>query len=94
MSHSDPYERLRALLSQETFPHEYIHKLIGNNVPTFHASLRELEREFPKLRREGERQSATGKHLAVTFVLSADSVDDVIRLVERSQKIEGLVVQL
>jgi hypothetical protein len=90
----DPLAKLRELLSHESFPLDYVHKLIGNNDPTFHAGLGALESEFPTLVRQSERLSASSKHLAVTYMLRAPNVDLILNLVRRSQTVPGLVVQL
>jgi putative lipoic acid-binding regulatory protein len=90
----DPLAKLRALLEEETYPLEYVHKLIGKNEPEFHAALAGLEQEFPELVRQGERMSGSQKHLSVTYVLMAQDVEIILRLVRRSQILPCLLVQL
>ena len=93
-SGQDPLAKLRELLEEETYPHDYVHKLIGKNEPEFHAALAGLEKEFPEMKRQGERLSGSQKHLSVTYVLHAKDVEIILRLVRRSQTLAGLLVQL
>lgn len=77
-------ERLRELLALESYPHVYTHKFIGHNSDGFLSAIAELERNFPKARRVTQRESAgsPGRFLAMTYELHAESVDEIVALID------------
>ena len=89
------YSKIRDMLkAQETFPIDYIHKVIGRNTPAFLDSIAVLERKFPLLRRDLVRPSASQVHVAVTLILRASSEDEVIQLLEETEELVDLVMVL
>jgi putative lipoic acid-binding regulatory protein len=96
VTHSaDTYAKLRALLEeQETFPYEYTHKFIGKNTKAFAVSVTALEQKFPKARRVSERHSGDQAHVALTYVLLADTPDDVIALLQATMLLDDLKIVL
>jgi len=89
------YSKIREMLeSQETFPLDYVHKLIGKNSAVFEESLKAFESRFPAMRRQFSRPSASGNHLAVTFLFRAQNVDEIIQILEASEQLPDLVMQL
>jgi len=78
--------RLRELLELEIYPHVYTHKFIGQNTEAFLSALAELEAAFPKARRVLQRESGTGsgggRYLALTYELHAESVEEILALIE------------
>lgn len=92
---ADALNRLKNLLKdQESFPIVYLHKIIGRKTPKFEGGLQALEKQFSALERVSERESAAGKHLAVTYHLSAGTPEDVIQLVQATQLLDDLVIVL
>jgi len=92
MSDVDPFAKFRELLEKEhQFPLEYTHKIIGKNSPIFLQSVAEFESKHIGLRRVGERISASGNHLALTYEYLAATPDDVIELQKETQKINDLI---
>ena len=90
--------RLRELLELESYPHIYTHKFIGNNTDAFVAALGELERLFPKIRRVGQRESGggerAGRYLAITYELEADSVEEIVSIIDATGKLVDLKIIL
>jgi putative lipoic acid-binding regulatory protein len=92
MSQEDPLAKFKALLEAEhQFPIQYMHKLIGKNSPIFLASVAEFEKKHIGLTRTGEKTSASGKHLSLTYEYHAASADEVIELQKETQKINDLI---
>ena len=88
----DPYQKFRALLNEHhRFPSQYTHKFIGKNSPHFLESVAEFEGKFIGLSKETERQSASGKHIALTYLYWAASADDVIKLTTETHKINDII---
>ncbi len=89
------YTHLRALLSNETFPHRYAHKFIGRNTEAFAESVTALEAAFPGAQRVAERRSQgqdpDGPHyIAYTYELVADEVEEIIFLLEATAMVKDL----
>ena len=82
------------LEAQESFPIDYMHKVIGRNTSAFLNSVAALEKRFPAIRREGVRQSASQGHVSVTWVLRAQNVDEVIALLQETEHLVDLVMVL
>ena len=94
MDTTDPayFQRFRELLKENhQFPCVYLHKFIGKNSSIFAASVHEFENKFIGLQRTIERQSASNKHLALTYEYQAASADDVIELAVETYKINDLI---
>lgn len=89
------YEKLKALLEeQETFPLAFTYKFIGFQSPAFAASVSRLERAFPGLVHELDRESSGGKHLAKTYRYEAADVDAIIVIFQAIEKLDDLVIVL
>lgn len=85
------YAKLKALLeAQETFPHRYTHKFIGKNSPRFAQSVERLQARFPNLMLETARLSKGEAHLALTFIIEAQTADDIIAVLEAMGDVEDL----
>jgi putative lipoic acid-binding regulatory protein len=85
------YARLRELLeAQETFPTDFTHKFIGKNTKLFAKGVRDLQFAHPRLQLETARKSSGEKHLALTYVYRAESVDEIIEVLEAIHQIEDL----
>ena len=82
------------LEAQESFPIDYVHKVIGRNTPAFLESVAALEARVPAVRREGTRQSASQAHISITWVLRAQTADEVIALLQETQALVDLVMVL
>jgi len=92
---ANDYSKIRDLLeAQESFPIEYIHKVIGRNTAAFLASLDRLEAQIPAVRRQSVRPSASNVHLSVTFVLRAENAGEIISLLQATEKLDDLVIVL
>ncbi len=88
----DPFQKFRTLLEQNyLFPCTYTHKFIGKNSPIFRTSVAEFETKFIGLSRTGERSSASGNHLALTYDYRAGSADEIIALTVETKKINDLI---
>lgn len=91
------YDKLRDLLSAESYPHRYIHKIIGLKSAVFMSEVLRLEKLFPKARRVGERESngsGSAAYLAFTFEFSADNADEIIELLKATATLKDLKVIL
>ena len=89
------YQTLRSLLLElETFPHHYVHKLIGKNSPSFLAAVKEMEIHFKQLTERSRRQTASGSHIALTFEFLAANVDEIIDLLRYTDGLPDLQVVL
>ena len=92
MSKDYSFDKFKALLEKEhQFPMHYLHKLIGKNTPIFLASVAEFEKKHIGLKKVGEKQSASGEHLSLTYEYHAGSADEVIELQKETQKINDLI---
>jgi putative lipoic acid-binding regulatory protein len=94
MAISQNYDQLHALLKKEKYPHDYTFKFIGKNSQKFTAGLHALETTFADLKLQGSRESAKGQHLAITYVFSAKSADEIIAILKRVSQVEDLMVML
>lgn len=95
MARTKDYTKLRALLeAQEAFPTEFIHKFIGKNTPEFALGVAELERKFPGLRLQHSRMSAGDAHVALTYVISAATVEEIIVVLQATDTIADLIYVL
>lgn len=89
------YAKIRALLlEQEAFPLSFTYKFIGFQTPAFQASVGRLERAYPSLTHEMDRESSGGKHLAKTYRYEAADVDAIIEIFEAIEKLDDLVIVL
>jgi hypothetical protein len=89
------YSKIREMLeAQESFPIDYIHKVIGRNTSAFLDSISRLESQFPALRRESLRASASQAHVSATLVLRAGSAAEVVLLLEATEAVKDLVIVL
>ena len=85
-------EKFRDLLNANfQFPTVYLHKFIGNNSAIFAAGVSDFEKKFIGLKRVTERQSASGKHLALTYEYQAASAEDVVELAIQTHRIHDLI---
>ncbi len=85
-------EKFKDLLnSNHQFPLNYVHKIIGANTPVFLNSIKEFEAKFIGLKRTVEKQSASGKHLSLTYEYVAANAEDVVLLTTETQKINDLI---
>lgn len=85
------YSNLRALLvSQETFPHAYVHKIIGRNTAAFAESVQRLEVSFPYIRLETARTSKGEAHLALTYIIQAQNPDQIIDVLRETGNLTDL----
>ena len=88
---SDPFEKFRTLLTETyLFPANYTHKFIGKNSDLFRTSVTEFEAKFVGLKRVGEKQSANGNHLALTYDFLAGTAEDIIELAKATHLISDL----
>lgn len=89
------YERLRSLLKeQETFPVDFTVKFVGKNTESFKSGILRFAQEHPTLNETARRESAKGKHLAMTYVFSAKNADHIVAVLERVGLIEDLLIVL
>lgn len=89
------YEKLKALLDQDqTFPHEFTYKFIGQNSPAFRAGVAEWVAKHPTIRKVSERESAGGNHLACTYDFLAPSSNAIISIFREIEKIPDIRVVL
>jgi putative lipoic acid-binding regulatory protein len=89
---SDPFDKFRTLLTETyLFPANYTHKFIGKNSDLFLAGVSAFEGKFVGLKRTGEKQSASGAHLALTYDFLAGSAEDVIELAKATHLIDDLL---
>lgn len=92
---TDPYGKFRELLTETyLFPANYTHKFIGKNSDLFRSSVAEFESKFVGLKRVGERQSANGNHLALTYDFLAGTVEDIVELAKATHAIDDLIYML
>ena len=88
----DPFQNFKDLLNQHhQFPTMYHHKFIGKNSPLFIESVAEFEKKFIGLTRISERQSASGRHLSLSYEYQAANAEDVVELSVQSHKINDLI---
>lgn len=86
------YETLRKQLQQIPYwPHRYVHKVIGVNGEKFNASLKDFEKQFPKVKNAHTSLSRNGTYLSVTYEISAEDVDEIISLWVASESLEDCV---
>lgn len=91
----DPFAKFRMLLNQNhEFPGPYLHKFIGKNSTIFLNSVADFEKKFIGLTRTGEKQSASGAHLSLTYEYIAANADEVIQLAVETHKINDLIYVL
>jgi len=89
---SDPFDKFRKLLNETyLFPANYTHKFIGKNSDLFRNSVTEFEGKFVGLKRVGEKQSASGNHLALTYDFLAGSADDIVELAKATHLVNDLL---
>jgi putative lipoic acid-binding regulatory protein len=89
---ADEFEKFRKLLAETyLFPANYTHKFIGKNTPAFSDGVRDFEKKFVGLNRTGEKNSANGNHLALTYDFIAGSPEDIIELAKATHQIPDLL---
>jgi putative lipoic acid-binding regulatory protein len=92
MSEPDPFLKFRQLLKDTyLFPANYTHKFIGKNTDLFRNSVAEFEGKFVGLKRVGEKQSANGNHLALTYDFLAGTAEDIIDLAKATYLVGDLL---
>ncbi len=88
---TDSFEKFRRLLVETyLFPANYTHKFIGKNSELFRTSVLEFEGKFVGLKRIGEKRSANGNHVALTYDFLAGTADDIIELAKATYLISDL----
>lgn len=88
----DTFDKFRRLLVETyLFPANYTHKFIGKNSENFKVSVTEFEGKFVGLIRTGEKKSASGNHLALTYDFLAGSADDIIELAKATHLVSDLL---
>ena len=89
---SDDFEKFRKLLAETyLFPADYTHKFIGKNSDLFITAVEEFEKKFVGLTRTGEKKSANGNHIALTYSYIAGTPEDIIELARATHKIQDLI---
>jgi putative lipoic acid-binding regulatory protein len=88
------YDRLKELLSDESYPHRFTFKFVGKNTPLFDTGLKFFEAECPRLRRQAARPSKGDKHLAMTYVLEALDPDEIIGVYRKIEQIPDILLML
>lgn len=92
---ADPFEKFRALLVETyLFPANYTHKFIGRNSDLFRDSVAEFEGKFVGLKRIGEKRSANGNHLALTYDFLAGNAEDIVELAKATHLVADLLYVL
>lgn len=87
--------RLRALLAEERFPLEYLHKFIGKNTPAFSSAVSAMEARFPRVTRVSVRESGQNQtYVAYTFSLHAQHVDEIVELWTATSELADLTLIL
>jgi len=87
-------DTLNLYLSKESFPVEYLHKVIGKNSFAFQQGLMGLERKFPSMVRKVERKSSGAAHVAVTYSLVAGSSTEILALRRETALVPDLTLIL
>jgi len=89
---TDPFEKFRKLLTETyLYPANYTHKFIGKNSELFRLSVIEFEGKFVGLTRVGEKMSANGNHVALTYDFLAASPEDIIELAQATYRVSDLL---
>lgn len=90
------YEKLRELLSEEEYPHLYVHKFIGLNTDSFRADVAAFESRFPTVKQVSARESAgsAASYLAYTYQLEANSADEIIELLQDTATLTDVKILL
>ncbi len=88
------YARLRELLENESFPHSFTFKFVGNQTPAFEGGLGTLEAGFPSLKQAARRPSDQGRHLAMTYVLVANKPEEIVEVYRKIAEIPDLILVL
>lgn len=92
---ADEFDKFRKLLAETyLFPANYTHKFIGKNSEIFRDSVAGFEKLFVGLKRTGEKRSANGNHLALTYIFIAASPEDIVELAKATHKISDLIYVL
>ncbi len=87
-------DTLGIYLSRESFPVEYLHKVIGKNSFAFQQGLQVLEKKFPTLVRKVERKSSGAAHVAITFSMVASSSAEILSLRRETALVPDLTLIL
>ncbi|MBC7398215.1 MAG: DUF493 family protein [Bdellovibrionales bacterium] len=91
----DPYYNFKELLkANHQFPMVYLLKFIGKNSRIFLESVTHFEIKFTGLQKVGEKQSASGRHLSLTYEYQAPTAEDVVELNIQCHKINDLIYLL
>lgn len=89
------FEKLRALLENEKFPHIYYHKFVGSNTASFVKEAELLKEQFSHLKLTiALRESSHEKYLAYTFSFEAHRADEIMALIEATAQIQGIKIIL
>jgi hypothetical protein len=89
------YTKLRELLlAQERFPLQYLHKFIGKNTPSFDQGVADWQAQHPLAVCQSNRLSRNGGHRAMTYVFTAGTVDELISMLEATDRITDLLMVL
>lgn len=81
---------LELLRKEHQFPTHYLHKIIGPNNDDFRKAIAGLILTTNGLIQTGEKLSQNGAHVSFTFEFYARAAEEIVFLVERSQKIDGV----
>jgi hypothetical protein len=90
----DYTQLIELLRAQETFPTQYLHKFIGKNSPAFIRGVEGLEKRFGNIRQQSARMSKGDAHVAMTYVIDAADVDEIIVVLTATDELEDLLVVL
>ncbi len=86
----DKYKNLRyRLMETETWPLEYMFKFI---TPNKHGKVDKIKALLPEEGKISFKHTANLKHVSVTCVALMDSADQIIEIMEKVDKIEGVIV--
>ena len=88
------YDKLRELLNREKFPHVFIFKFIGKNSAQFDFGVQSLEKKFPRLQKQSRRTTANQQFVSLSYVLTADTKEEIIEVYQFIALIEEIVVVL
>lgn len=86
----DKYANLRELLGRETYPYLFTFKFIGKNTASFDEGVEEFQADFLELTLGNRRMTPNEKHVALTFQLMANSVEEIIDVYKGISKLPDL----
>ena len=88
------YARIRELLAHEDFPHSFTFKFVGKSTAVFEAGLIAFEAQFPSLLKQARKPSSKGNHVAMTYLLRADSPDEIIEVYRQVAILPDILIVL